>query len=53
MASFVEYCNNNNNSLDLSFTYVTDPSQLVFLDLKLFHDECQIRMRNHLKCSST
>lgn len=34
---FVHYC--NNNQYGLSFTFVTDPNTLPFLDLKLRHDE--------------
>lgn len=44
---FVQYC--NNNTYGLSFTFVTDPTSLVFLDLELGHNGDTICARNDVK----
>lgn len=47
ITSFVQYCNNNTNGL--SFTFVTNPSTMAFLDLELGHDVHNIFAKNYSK----
>ena len=45
--SFVLYC--NSNTFNLTFTYVIDPHELVFLDLVVTHEQDKIITKNHNK----
>lgn len=44
---FLSYC--NTNSLGISFSHVTDPEKLAFLDLELCHDGTTIHASNYVK----
>lgn len=44
--TFVEHC--NNNDMGLSFTSVSDPNTLAFLDLLLSHDDHTIHSQNYI-----
>lgn len=48
--SFDTYC--NDNTLDLSFTHVLDSTDLVFLDLVLYHEGRSICTKNYCKPTS-
>lgn len=47
---FLEHC--NTNTMDLSFTVVSDDNKLAFLDLELFHHDNNICAQNYTKPTS-
>lgn len=44
---FVNHC--NGNTYGLSFTYVSDPKRLAFLDMDLYHMDGGIHAKNDFK----